>query len=126
MAKKKERVCSFCGRSESEVKVLLQGIDGAICETCVETAGRVLREASLTPDSDFKIDIKTPKEIKEHLDKYVIGQDEAKKVLSVAVYNHFKRLIYNQEKHQNNLQAIDMKFYIEHLGFLYSLYICNH
>ncbi len=102
MAKKKERVCSFCGRSESDVKVLLQGIDGAICETCVETAGRVLREASLTPDSDFKIDIKTPKEIKEHLDKYVIGQDEAKKVLSVAVYNHFKRLIYNQEKHQNN------------------------
>lgn len=102
MAKKKERVCSFCGRSESEVKVLLQGIDGAICETCVETAGRVLREASLTPDSDFKIDIKTPKEIKEHLDKYVIGQDDAKKVLSVAVYNHFKRLIYNQEKHQNN------------------------
>ena len=102
MAKKKERVCSFCGRSESDVKVLLQGIDGAICETCVETAGRVLREASLTPDSDFKIDIKTPKEIKEHLDKYVIGQDDAKKVLSVAVYNHFKRLIYNQEKHQNN------------------------
>ena len=102
MAKKKERVCSFCGRSESEVKVLLQGIDGAICETCVETAGRVLREASLTPDNDFKIDIKTPKEIKEHLDKYVIGQDDAKKVLSVAVYNHFKRLIYNQEKHQNN------------------------
>ncbi len=102
MAKKKERVCSFCGRSESEVKVLLQGIDGAICETCVETVGRVLREASLTPDSDFKIDIKTPKEIKEHLDKYVIGQDDAKKVLSVAVYNHFKRLIYNQEKHQNN------------------------
>lgn len=102
MAKKKERVCSFCGRSESEVKVLLQGIDGAICETCVETAGRVLREASITPDDDFKIDIKTPKEIKEHLDKYVIGQDDAKKVLSVAVYNHFKRLIHNQEKHQND------------------------
>ena len=100
MAKKKERICSFCGRSESEVKVLLQGVDGSICEACVEAAGKVLKEVSIVPDNNFTIDIKTPKEIKEHLDKYIIGQDDAKKVLSVAVYNHFKRLMYNKEKHQ--------------------------
>ncbi len=105
MAKKTERVCSFCGRKESEVKVLLQGVNGAICEICVETAGKVLKEAAITPNNKFETDIKTPKEIKEHLDQYIIGQDDAKKTLSVAVYNHFKRLIYNQ----NNKNDVEIE-----------------
>lgn len=105
MAKKTERVCSFCGRKESEVKVLLQGVNGAICEICVETAGKVLKEAAITPNNKFEADIKTPKEIKEHLDQYIIGQDDAKKTLSVAVYNHFKRLIYNQ----NNKNDVEIE-----------------
>lgn len=96
MAKKIERECSFCGQKESEVIVLLEGNNGAsICERCVEKASEVLDQV-LKKEANFELDIKTPCEIKEHLDQYIIGQDDAKKVLSVAVYNHFKRLLYNQ------------------------------
>jgi len=101
MDKSKERKCSLCGRRESEVNVLLQGVNGAICNDCVARATEILKEAYQDDDS-FELDIKTPKEIKEHLDKYIIGQDEAKKVLSVAVYNHYKRLMYQQEHKDKN------------------------
>lgn len=96
MAKKTERECSFCGQKESDVIVLLEGNHGVtICERCVERASEVLGQV-LRKDNSFELDVKTPREIKEHLDQYIIGQDDAKKVLSVAVYNHFKRLLYNQ------------------------------
>lgn len=91
--------CSFCGRDKSEALILIAGIDGHICEVCVEQAGEIIEEElyggkrEVAPPKDFFMpDRITPKEIKGHLDQYVIGQEEAKKFLSVAVYNHYKRL----------------------------------
>jgi ATP-dependent Clp protease ATP-binding subunit ClpX len=88
--------CSFCGRSRDEVKILIAGQEGHICENCVEHAREIIdQELTLKDDkgsSSFKLTIKKPIEIKKFLDEYAIGQDEAKKVLAVAVYNHYKRL----------------------------------
>ena len=88
--------CSFCGRSRDEVKILIAGQDGHICENCVEHAREIIdQELTVKEDKNktsFKLSVKKPTEIKRFLDEYVIGQDEAKKVLSVAVYNHYKRL----------------------------------
>lgn len=88
--------CSFCGRSRDEVKILIAGQDGHICENCVEHAREIIdQELTVKEDktkNSFKLSVKKPIEIKRFLDEYVIGQDEAKKVLSVAVYNHYKRL----------------------------------
>ena len=94
MAKK----CNFCGRSERDVRLLITGVDGCICEDCAVQAYQVATANGYGPEAkkvkkDFKTQrIPKPKEIKEHLDQYVIGQDEAKRYLSVAVYNHYKRL----------------------------------
>ena len=94
-----EKVCSFCGRSENEVKLLITGLTGFICEDCAAQAYEivkqtgVLAEVQKKPSSKFKIKkVPKPREIKEYLDQYVIGQDEAKRCLAVAVYNHYKRL----------------------------------
>jgi len=90
--------CSFCGRSRDEVKILIAGQEGHICENCVEHAQEIIEQelmirSETTPaPSSFKLNVKKPMEVKKFLDEYVIGQDEAKKVLSVAVYNHYKRL----------------------------------
>jgi ATP-dependent Clp protease ATP-binding subunit ClpX len=88
--------CSFCGRSRDEVKILIAGQDGHICENCVEHAREIIEQELLTRSettgSGFKLTVKKPIEIKRFLDEYVIGQDDAKKVLAVAVYNHYKRL----------------------------------
>ena len=90
--------CNFCGRSEREVKLLITGLDGNICEDCAIQAYQVATANGFGPDAkkkDKKFQVKRvpkPKEIKEYLDQYVIGQDEAKRYLSVAVYNHYKRL----------------------------------
>jgi ATP-dependent Clp protease ATP-binding subunit ClpX len=89
--------CSFCGRNRDEVKILIAGQEGHICENCVEHAQEIIQqELMIREDSSgssaFKLTVKKPVEIKRILDEYVIGQDDAKKVLSVAVYNHYKRL----------------------------------
>jgi len=91
--------CMFCGRSEKEVPFLLQGIDGFICSDCVELAHDYLKDAmgsSRKAESLGRIDaLKKPKDIKAFLDDYVIGQDRAKKMLAVSVYNHYKRINHN-------------------------------
>ena len=98
MAKKQENFCSFCGKSDKEATLLLSGMYGFICDECIERGHIVVQEElkhlkkSNTPD--FKL--LKPIEIKSFLDQYVIGQDEAKKILAVAVYNHYKRI--NQEQ----------------------------
>jgi len=95
-----KKVCNFCGRSENEVKLLITGLNGYICENCAEQAhdivvstGLLNGNKDLQGDKPFKLKkVPKPREIKKHLDEYVIGQDEAKRFLSVAVYNHYKRL----------------------------------
>ena len=85
--------CSFCGRSEHEVGMLISGIDGYICDECVGQASEILRETNVDESKhDVLTNLPKPKDIKEYLDKYVIGQDAAKTTLAVAVYNHYKRL----------------------------------
>ena len=90
--------CSFCGRSREEVKILIAGQDGHICENCVEHAREIIeqeinvKQEISSVGGSHKLQVRKPLEIKKFLDEYVIGQDEAKKVLSVAVYNHFKRV----------------------------------
>src|SRR6478609_4240476 len=89
--------CSFCGRSRDEVKILIAGQEGHICENCVEHAQEIIEQELLIRNdapatSQFKLTVKKPIEVKRFLDEYVIGQDDAKKVLAVAVYNHYKRL----------------------------------
>ncbi|HEX2607998.1 MAG TPA: ATP-dependent Clp protease ATP-binding subunit ClpX [Flavisolibacter sp.] len=92
--------CSFCGRSRDEVKILIAGQEGHICENCVEHAREIIDQELMVRDEKspagtaFKLTVKKPMEVKKFLDEYVIGQDEAKKVLAVAVYNHYKRLQY--------------------------------
>ena len=99
MAKKTVRnYCSFCGRADGDVRMLISGINGFICDSCARQAGELVREAldkEGNGDSRFNVsldNIPKPREIKEYLDQYVIGQDDAKRYLSVAVYNHYKRL----------------------------------
>ncbi len=89
--------CSFCGRKRSEVNLLISGVTGFICDECSARAYEIIKEEKLTGKEKSKFDInkikvKKPVEIKEFLDQYIIGQEYAKKVLSVAVYNHYKRL----------------------------------
>src|SRR5437764_11133856 len=89
--------CSFCGRSRDEVKILIAGQEGTICENVVDHAREIIEQELMvreeqTPASSFKLTIKKPIDIKKFLDEYVIAQDDAKKVLAVAVYNHYKRL----------------------------------
>lgn len=86
--------CSFCGREKNEVSLLIAGIDGHICDRCAEQAHAIIQEES-RKDSNFDLNgakLMKPQEIKAFLDQYVIGQDHAKKILSVSVYNHYKRL----------------------------------
>ncbi|WP_422481761.1 ATP-dependent Clp protease ATP-binding subunit ClpX [Pleomorphochaeta sp. DL1XJH-081] len=93
------KVCSFCGRSSKEVKRLIDGPGVAICEDCIHTCNDILKAdpgQSTVPD-DYLGTIPTPKEIHDYLNDYVIGQDDAKKVLSVAVYNHYKRVKFQEQ-----------------------------
>lgn len=111
MAKKdnNQRHCSFCGRGEEEVELLLTGLDGNICNDCAQRAKEMVDIAIPTHTSSEHIEeefgtLPTPKEIKTYLDEYIIGQDAAKKYLSVAVYNHYKRIL-NKNKASDDDQV---------------------
>src|SRR6476659_4436486 len=101
MAKQTNLHCSFCGRSRDEVKILIAGQEGHICENCVEHAQEIiiqeLEQRHEVQTTQYRFNIRKPIEIKEFLDQYVIGQDDAKKILSVAVYNHYKRITQKQQ-----------------------------
>ncbi len=96
MSKSKPMKCSFCGRTKKEANLLIAGIDGHICEVCVEQAYEIVKEESKSRFDKDSIGLKltefSPSEIKTYLDQYIIGQEEAKKYLAVAVHNHYKRL----------------------------------
>lgn len=91
---KENKKCSFCGRDATQAEMLISGVGAHICERCVEQAGLIVAEEKVLKGKSSIPSFKLlkPAEIKEHLDQYVIGQDDAKKVLSVAVYNHYKRI----------------------------------
>ena len=88
------KYCSFCGRPNDGTVRMVNGPGVCICESCIKTCSDILKEQGVSGDSDeFQdLEIPTPEEIKKYLDQYVIGQDAAKRVLSVAVYNHYKRI----------------------------------
>lgn len=105
MAKSKpiDNVCSFCNQKIPSSKLLIHGISGSICEDCAEAVKDILKEYKFKESSKsntFNFKLLKPKEIKEYLDQYVIGQDEAKKVISVAVYNHFKRILFSNHNNK--------------------------
>lgn len=96
MSDKKEIKCSFCGRGKSEVNVLIAGVTGHICDNCITQAQSIIKEEiaqKAQKQLESNLVLQKPFEIKNYMDNYVIGQDQAKKVLSVAVYNHYKRLL---------------------------------
>ena len=98
MSQKKDKdslFCSFCGKSQKEVKKLIAGPTVFVCDECVELCMDIIKEDSKTNQIKVKQSVPKPSEIYSILDEYVIGQDNAKKTLSVAVYNHYKRLAYN-------------------------------
>src|SRR6187551_776436 len=108
MAKASQLHCSFCGRNRDEVKILIAGQDGHICENCVEHAEEIIeqelgnaKENKHSAAPAHKLTVRKPIEIKKFLDEYVIGQDDAKKILAVAVYNHYKRL---NQKVENDVE----------------------
>lgn len=93
--------CSFCGKKRNEVELLISGNEGFICENCIEQAHAIIKEnisGSSFLAAESMAELKKPKEIKTYLDQYVIGQDQAKKQLSIAVYNHYKRLLHAQDE----------------------------
>ena len=99
----KEIRCSFCGKDSSQVKRIIAGPNAYICNECVDLCKEIIKEE--TDNISYgDIDLSTPKEIKDFLDSYVIGQDDAKKTLSVAVYNHYKRINSNEEDSDIELQ----------------------
>ena len=106
--KDNHRFCSFCGKPEDLVKRLIAGQNGAfICDECVDICGDMLKETD-GDSPEQPVPLKKPSEIKDELDKYIVGQDEAKKVLSVAVYNHYKR-INNMGKADDDLSDVEIE-----------------
>ena len=101
----KDLICSFCGLSKVQTNLLVAGQDAHICDSCIEQAyGIIIEESkrSSNPKQEDELTISKPKEIKLFLDDYVIGQEQTKKILSVAVYNHYKRLF--QKKSENDIE----------------------
>ena len=103
-----KRRCSFCGRTEDEVGFLITGVNGCICDSCAEQAHEIVKEAMHhqgQTKSDLSLsELPKPKDIKEFLDQYVIGQDDAKRYLAVAVYNHYKRLLQPKDKNDVEIE----------------------
>ena len=103
-----KRRCSFCGRTEDEVGFLITGVNGCICDTCAEQAHEIVKEAmhhqGQGPTDLNLSELPKPKDIKEFLDQYVIGQDDAKRYLAVAVYNHYKRLLQPKDKNDVEIE----------------------
>ena len=92
-----EILCSFCGRTKSQTKLLIAGLDAHICDICISQADMIVKDDETSKESnDFSVDLKPPIEIKNFLDLHVIGQEQAKKTLAVAVYNHYKRINQKQ------------------------------
>ncbi len=107
---RKEIKCSFCGRSKSEVNVLIAGITGHICDNCISQAQSIIKEElsqKANKQLESSLRLQKPEEIKSYLDNYVIGQQSAKRVLSVAVYNHYKRLL--QRNNPNDKDEIEIE-----------------
>lgn len=102
---KKETSCSFCGRPRSQVGLLIAGLSGHICDHCIAQARMIVDEdqSTKTASQGAPVNVLKPQDIKERLDEYVIGQDDAKKTLSVAVYNHYKRL------HQTKIEDVEIE-----------------
>ena len=96
--------CSFCGVNKPQTQLLVAGMDAHICDKCIEQAHQIVLEESKTVTRDFQVDLKVPKEIRAFLDTYIIGQDQAKKTLAVAVYNHYKRIKLLQDAQSVELQ----------------------
>ena len=99
--------CSFCGRNKRDTNMLVAGQEGHICDNCIIQAHSIINEelvASKTKFDTSSFKLVKPQEIKQHLDQYVIGQDEAKKVLSVAVYNHYKRITQSKQKIKDDIE----------------------
>lgn len=103
-----KRRCSFCGRTEDEVGFLITGVNGCICDNCAEQAHEIVKEAMHHQgqgQTDLNLsELPKPKDIKEFLDQYVIGQDDAKRYLAVAVYNHYKRLLQPKDKNDVEIE----------------------
>ncbi len=99
MVKSSER-CSFCGRDKRDVNIMIAGINAHICDYCIMQANEIISQEAGTKSKKFstRIDLLKPVEIKKYLDQYVIGQDAAKKVIAVAVYNHYKRILQPKSK----------------------------
>jgi len=108
--KKSSSFCSFCGKPKEEATMLISGIEANICDACVEQASKIVdvelgsSSKSKKSSPDLQINLLKPAEIKKHLDEYVIGQDQAKKVLSVAIYNHYKRIMNSSEKDDTEIE----------------------
>ena len=94
-----ELVCSFCGKSKELVNRLIAGPNGVyICDECIEICNQIMQEDALEKEEAGQVKLLKPAEIKSRLDEYIIGQDQAKRVLSVAVYNHYKRINFASKK----------------------------
>ena len=98
MSENRNIFCSFCGKNKHDTDILIAGSSAHICDVCIEQAHVIVNKDKIAEKfSSSNINLLKPKQIKEHLDEFVIGQDQAKKVISVAVYNHYKRIINNDD-----------------------------
>ena len=109
MSTENELTCSFCGRVKPETQILVAGLDAHICEKCISQANNIVEEESTKIDSlEFSIELRPPKVIKAFLDDYVIGQEAAKRVICVAVYNHYKRITSQKSKEEIEIQKSNL------------------